>query len=92
MLPPKKRDKLRSRHSKTQSTSLKSQTIKSQQKRSTCGLQEINASRNLLNTIGEYSKHKVNNEFAMDSTERMGKSNSEGAFQRRNRVTSDQVS
>ena len=82
-LPPRKRGRLRSISSRTRSSSLKSQTTKSPPKYSTCGLEATNASRSLL---------KVIDECFQNSPKQMAKSTSDSGIQRRNRISSDQVS
>ena len=81
MLPPRKRGRLRSISSRTRSSSLKSQTTESTPK--TCGLEATNASRSLL---------KVIDECFQNSPKQMAKSTSDSGIQRRNRISSDQVS
>ena len=79
MLPPRKRGRLRSISSRTRASSSKSQTTKT--KSSTGELKA--ASRSLLKVIDECFK---------TSPQQMGKSTSESGIQRRNRISSDQVS
>ena len=81
MLPPRKRGRLRSSSSRTRSSSSKSQT--STTKSSAGELKATKASRSLLKVIDECFK---------TSPQQMGKSSSESGIQRRNRISSDQVS
>ena len=81
MLPPRKRGRLRSISSRTRSSSSKS--TKTTEKSSSGELKATKASRSLLKVIDECFK---------TSPQQLGKSTSESGIQRRNRISSDQVS